>query len=81
MLNLMSGLRLGVSLKLIRTPSVQTLNEVLVLGQTAHRSRDVGSSLDPAEADVARAAFVRQRLAAEEESASSSSDDSNQEPN
>ena len=33
MLNLMSGLRLGVSLKLIRTPSVQTLNEILVLGQ------------------------------------------------
>ena len=81
MLNLMSGLRLGVSLKLIRTPSVQTLNEVLVLGQTAHRSREVGGSLDPAEADVARAAFVRERLAAEEESASSGNDDSSEEPN
>lgn len=81
MLNLMSGLRLGVALKLIRTPSVQTLNEILVLGQTAHRSRDVGGSLDAAEADVARAAYVRDRLAAEDESTSARSDTPNGEPN
>jgi len=66
MLNLLSGLRLGVSLKLLPTPRVETLNEILVLGQTAHRSRDVGSTLDEADADVARAAYVRARLGADE---------------
>jgi protein arginine kinase len=81
MLNLMSGLRLGVSLKLIRTARVQTLNEILVLGQTAHRSRDVGGSLDATEADVARAAYVRDRLAVEAESMSAGGDTPDEEPN
>lgn len=81
MLNLMSGLRLGVSLKLIRTPSVQTLNEILVLGQTAHRTRAAGGVLDAAEADAARAAFVRERLSAEDESASAQSNGPNGESN
>lgn len=81
MLNLMSGLRLGVSLKLIRTPRVQTLNEILVLGQTAHRSRDVGAILDATEADVARAAYVRDRLEVEAESTSAGRDTPDGEPN
>ncbi len=81
MLNLMSGLRLGVSLKLIRTPSVQTLNEILVLGQTAHRIRALGGSLDAAEADAARAAYVRERLAAEDMSTAGGNDTPNQGPN
>lgn len=81
MLNLMSGLRLGVSLKLIRTPRVQTLNEILVLGQTAHRSQDTGGSLDAAEADVARAAYVRDRLAAEDEPTLAGNDTPDGEPN
>jgi protein arginine kinase len=66
MLNLLSGLRLGVSLKLLPTPRVDTLNEILVLGQTAHRSRDAGSTLEEPDADAARAAYVRQRLAEDE---------------
>ena len=81
MLNLMSGLRLGVSLKLIRTARVQTLNEILVLGQTAHRSRDIGGSLDATEADVARAAYVRDRLSVEAEAMSAGSDTPDGEPN
>ncbi|MEJ2482697.1 MAG: protein arginine kinase [Gemmatimonadota bacterium] len=66
MLNLLSGLRLGVSLKLLPTPRVETLNEILVLGQTAHRSHAAGMTLDGSDADVARAAFVRERLARDE---------------
>ncbi len=65
MLNLMSGLRLGVSLKLLGTPRVQTLNEILVLGQSAHLRRRTGRHLDDAEVDVARAAYVRERLSAD----------------
>jgi protein arginine kinase len=66
MLNLLSGLRLGISLKLLRTPRVETLNEILVLAQTAHLTRAAGLRLDEAEADVARAAHVRSRLEADE---------------
>ncbi len=69
MLNLLSGLRLGVSLKLLPTPRVQTLNEILVFGQTAHRSREAGSTLDGTEADAARASYVRKRLAEDERAA------------
>ena len=74
MLNLLSGLRLGVSLKLLPMPRVETLNEILVLGQTAHRSHDAGSTLDESDADVARAAYVRERLA-EDESSGTAADD------
>ncbi len=35
-MNLLSGVRLGVSLKLMKTPRVETLNEILVRGQLAH---------------------------------------------
>jgi len=66
MLNLLSGLRLGVSLKLLPTPRVDTLNEILVLAQTAHRSREAGSSLEEPDADAARAAYVRERLEEDE---------------
>jgi protein arginine kinase len=66
MLNLLSGLRLGVSLKLLPTPRVDTLNEILVLAQTAHRSREAGSSLEGPDADAARAAYVRKRLEEDE---------------
>lgn len=66
MLNLLSGLRLGISLKLLRTPRVETLNEILVHAQSAHLTRAAGVRLDDAEADVARAAYVRSRLEGDE---------------
>ncbi|MDT8435274.1 MAG: ATP--guanido phosphotransferase [Gemmatimonadota bacterium] len=66
LLNLLSGLRLGVALKLLPTPRVETLNEILVLARTAHRIRDAGTRLDDTEVDVARAAFVRARLERDE---------------
>lgn len=66
MLNLLSGLRLGISLKLLRTARVETLNEILVLAQTAHLTRAAGMRLDESEVDVARAAYVRSRLEADE---------------
>jgi protein-arginine kinase len=65
-MNLLSGVRLGVSLKLLKTARVETLNEILILGQTAHLERQARGSLDDQEADVFRAAFVRDRLAEDE---------------
>ncbi len=66
MMNLLSGVRLGISLKLLRTPRVQSLNEIMVLGQSAHLERAAGERLEEADADVYRATFVRERLAADE---------------
>ena len=66
MMNLLSALRLGISLKLLKTPRVETLNEILVFGQTAHLEDAAGGTLGEVEADAARAAYVRTRLQADE---------------
>ena len=71
MMNLISGLRLGLTLKLLRTPRVETLNRVMIFGQTAHLERMAGRSLDDADADVHRAAFVRRALEEDEKAARS----------
>ncbi|HKK26799.1 MAG TPA: hypothetical protein VKB18_01835, partial [Gemmatimonadota bacterium] len=70
--NLISGVRLGLTLKLLRTPRVETLNRVMIHGQTAHLEHAAGRSLDEADADVHRAAFVREALAEDEEAARTS---------
>ena len=66
MMNLLSALRLGLSLKLLKTPRVQTLNEILVFGQAGHLAHSVGGSLSEGETDAARAAYVRTRLESDE---------------
>lgn len=72
MMNLLSGVRLGTSLKLLRTPRVHSLNEIMVRGQLAHLERTAGRRLEEPDADVYRAAFVRERLAADEAAHSAS---------
>lgn len=69
MMNLLSGIRLGLTLKLLRTPRVETLNHIMIYGQTAHLERHAHRRLDESDADGFRAAFVRDRLAAEEPAA------------
>jgi len=66
MMNLLSAVRLGLSLKLLKTPRVQTLNEILVFGQAGHLAFAAGGSLGDAETDGARSAYVRTRLEADE---------------
>jgi len=66
MMNLLSALRLGVSLKLLQSPRVETLNEILVFGQIAHLEEAAGGTLGEVEEDAARAAYVRARLEADE---------------
>jgi protein arginine kinase len=73
-MNLLSGVRLGVSLKLLPTPSVYTLNQILIFSQPAHLEHRSGRSLSAAEMDVERAAYVRRILRADGDPAEESED-------
>ncbi len=61
-MNLLSGVRLGVGLDLIRGVRVYTLNRIMIFAQAAHLELVDGAGQD---ADVARATYVRQALAGE----------------
>ena len=65
-INLCSAVRLGVALSLPGLCPLHSVNELLVLTQPAHLQRLAGGELTPAERNVARARFVRERLAAAE---------------
>ena len=64
-MNLLSGVRLAVGLKLITGLSVYTLNKLLIFSQPAHLERLEGRSLSESEGLLARARYLRQVLAAE----------------
>ncbi|MCG8468774.1 MAG: protein arginine kinase [Gemmatimonadetes bacterium] len=65
MMNLLSGVRLGVSLKLLKSPSVEMISRVMIHAQTAHLERAARRRLDETDADVFRAQYVREALAAD----------------
>ena len=62
-MNLLSGVRLGVGLKLLPEVSVYALNRIMIFTQAAHLEQAAGTTLTKEDADVRRAAFVRQSLA------------------
>jgi protein arginine kinase len=64
-MNLLSGVRLAVGLKLVTGLSVYTLNKLLIFCQAAHLANAEGRALSESEADIARARFVREALARE----------------
>jgi protein arginine kinase len=64
-MNLLSGVRLGVGLKLIPGLRVYTLNRIMIFTQAAHLEQAAGRTLPQGDADVRRAAYVRQVLASE----------------
>lgn len=64
-MNLLSGVRLGVSMKLLPGPSVYTLNKIMINTQAAHLEEAAGRTLSTTEGDLHRATYVRQILAAE----------------
>jgi protein arginine kinase len=64
-MNYLSGVRLAVGLKLISGLSVYTLNKLLIFSQAAHLSYQDGRPLSESEANLARARYVREALAAE----------------
>ncbi|MGD8867136.1 MAG: protein arginine kinase [Gemmatimonadales bacterium] len=62
MMNLLSGVRLGLSLKLLSRPSVYVLNRTMVFAQNAHLEDAGEGSLSTAELDIQRANYVRSAL-------------------
>jgi len=67
LMNLLSGVRLGVSLKLLPGLRVYTLNKMMIFTQPAHLEQAAGRDLTPGESDAHRASFVRRILATEGE--------------
>ncbi len=65
LMNLLSGVRLGVSLKLLPGLRVYTLNKMMIFTQPAHLEQAAGRELPPPESDAHRAAYVRRILATE----------------
>jgi protein arginine kinase len=61
-MNFLSGVRLAVGLKLMNRLSVYTLNKLLIFSQAAHLAQREGRVLAEDEANVVRAAFVRETL-------------------
>lgn len=65
LMNLLSGVRLGLSLKLLPGLRVYTLNKMMIFTQPAHLAEAAGRDLPQAESDAHRAAYVRRILATE----------------
>lgn len=65
LMNLLSGIRLGVGLKLLPELRVYTLNKLMIYTQNAHLEQAAGRDLPPAECDAHRAAYVRKILRTE----------------
>jgi protein arginine kinase len=65
LMNLLSGVRLGVSLKLLPGLRVYPLNKIMIFTQPAHLDEAAGRDLSPAEGDAHRAAYVRRVLSTE----------------
>jgi protein arginine kinase len=61
-MNLLSGVRLGVGLRLIPAIGMYTLNQLLIFTQPAHLAALQGRSLSDEEIPVYRAAYVRRLL-------------------
>jgi protein arginine kinase len=64
-MNLLSGVRLGVSMNLLSGLRVYTLNKVMIYAQDAHLEQAAGRPLRDAEGDLHRATYVRHVLAGE----------------
>ena len=65
LMNLLSGVRLGASLKLLPGLRVYTLNKMMIFTQPAHLGQAAGRDLSSTEGDAHRAAYVRRILATE----------------
>ncbi len=65
LMNLLSGVRLGVSLKLLPSPSLYWLNRIMILSQAAHLAEAAGRTLSTQERRAHRAQYVRRTLRGE----------------
>lgn len=62
-MKLLSDVRLGVDMGIIKDISIEVLNEIMLLIQPAGLQKTAGKQLNPDERDVTRAEMVRNRLA------------------
>ena len=62
-INLLSAVRLGIDLGIIKGVDGKVLNELMVLTRPAYLQKLSGTELSPGERDVRRAALIRERLA------------------
>jgi protein arginine kinase len=65
-MNLLSGVRLGLGLKLLPGLRVYTLNQIMIFTQSAHLEKLAGNSLSSADADAYRASHIRRLLSQDE---------------
>ncbi len=63
-LKLLSDVRLGVDMGIIKNVSVECLNELIISSQTANLQKAAGKSLSPDERDIRRAELIRKSLKA-----------------
>jgi protein arginine kinase len=63
---LLSVLRLGVDLGIIKNISINDINSLFILTQPAHLQKSEGRQLSPNERDVKRAELIRKKLKKEE---------------
>ncbi len=61
-MNLLSALRLGISLKLMDKIKLKDINELLIITQPAHLQKYYDKEMDNDERDMVRAELVRERL-------------------
>jgi len=61
-LNLLSGVRLGVELGLVKSLPIARLNEIMLLTQPAHLQKMCQRAIDPEERDGLRADMAREEL-------------------
>jgi protein arginine kinase len=61
-LELLSAVRLGVHLGILRGITTQVLNEIFIFSQPAHLQKSANRTLDPADRDKLRAGYIRERL-------------------
>jgi len=62
-IELLSALRLGIDMGIIKDIERQVINELMVLTQPAHLQKVSGKDLDAAGRDIERADLIRERLA------------------
>lgn len=62
LMSLISAVRLGVSLEIITTVSIATLNSLMILMQPAHLQKLFRREMDADERDIRRAELVREKI-------------------
>lgn len=61
-MKLLSDVRLGVDMGIIKDINGETLNEIVLLSQPANLQKSIGRHLNPDERDIKRAEIIREKL-------------------